>query len=178
MSIDLKVFPTTPDILFWGDIKRQLYRLISPEQNNFFGKNISCFKSCSQQKVPDDEQLSLDQNYYLSLAIPNTLSISVISKSEDIDEESLEVDYLEDYGCNLDNKEIQTLAELWRVARYFYNISSFGGRSQDEPKLLITLVTAISYASAGYIIVTNNNLFDLGIGVYKSEEFQYTKPRF
>jgi hypothetical protein len=178
MSIDLKVFPTIPDLATWGDIKRQLYRLMSSVDKEFLGENPFIVESGSQRKVADNEQLALCNHYYLSLAIPNTLSISVISKAEDIDEENLELDYLEDYGCNLDSKEVQTLSERWRVARYFYNITSFGGRSQPEPRILIILATAIAYTCSGYIVVTNNNLFDLSIGVYTSEEFQHTKPRF
>ncbi|MEH2139402.1 hypothetical protein [Nostoc sp.] len=178
MSIDLKIFSTIPDIADWGDIKKRLYVLISSEEKEFLGKNPSLFELASKRKVADDEQLSLGNHYYLSLAIPNTLGLSVISKAEDIDEENLELDYLEDYGENLEPKEVQILLERWRIARYFYIITSFGGRSRPEPRLFIALATAIAFSCSGYIIVTNNDLFDLGVGIYTPEEFQYTKPKF
>jgi hypothetical protein len=178
MSIDLKIFSTIPDIAVWGNIKKKLHVLVSSEQKEFLGESPSLFELDSKRKVADDEQLSLGHHYYLSLAIPNTLGFSVISKAEDIDEENLELDYLEDYGSNLDPQKVQILLERWRIARYFYIITSFGGRSQPEPRLLIALASAIAYSCAGYIVVTNNDLFDLDIGIYTSEEFQYTKPKF
>ncbi len=178
MSIDVKVFPTISDIAIWGDIREKLYVIVSAKEKELLGEDISLLELSSRQKVENDKQLSLGQQYYLILKIPNTLSISVISKTEDLDEENLELDYLEDYGCNLTSEEVQILSERWRVARYFYSIASFGGRSKQESKLLIELATTIAYICSGYIVVTNNDLFDLGIGVYTPEEFQYTKPRF
>lgn len=178
MSIDVKIFSTVPDIAIWGDIKKKLYALINSEEKEFLGDNLSLFELASKHRVADDEQLSLGSSYYFSLAIPNTLGLSVISKSEDIDAENLELDYLEDYGENLDPHEVKILLERWRIAHYFYVLTSFGGRSRPEPGLFIILVTAIAYSCAGYIVVTSNDLFDLGVGIYTPEEFQYTKPKF
>jgi hypothetical protein len=178
MSIDLKVFSTITDITMWGDIKKKIYELVNPTEKEFILENLFLSELGSHQKVADNEKLLLGHQYYLSLAIPNTLSISVISKAEDFDEENLELDYLEDYGHNLNPEKIQLLVHQCKLARYFYIITSFGGRSQPEPNLLITLATAIASTCAGYIVVTNNNLFNLDVGVYTPEEFQYTKPMF
>jgi hypothetical protein len=178
MSIELKIFSTVTNIAYWGSIKKELYVLLSPTEQQLLGEHPSLLELGSKQKVADDAQLSLGGYYYLSLAIPNTLGIAVISKAEDFDEENLESDYLEDYGCNLELKELQILAERWRVARHFYGVTSMGGRSKHEPRLFVALATAIAYTCAGYVIVMNNDIFDLGVGVYEPEKFQHAEPRF
>jgi hypothetical protein len=178
MSIELKVFPTVLNTVTWGDIKKKLYALINSQEKELLGEKLSLIESGSERKIEDDECLSLDSRYYLLLAIPNTLGLSVMSKAQDIDEDSLELDYLEDYGDNIEPKDVQILSERLQIARHFYILSSFGGRSRPEPRLFVAIATAIAYSCNGYIVVTSNDLFNLAVGVYESEEFQHAKPKF
>lgn len=101
------------------------------------GEELSLLELSSKEKLEDDDQLSFGQQYYLILKIPNTLTISVISKAEDGDEENIEIDYLEDCGRNLKSEDIQIFAERWSAARCFYSIISFGGRGEWESNLMV-----------------------------------------
>lgn len=178
MSIDLDIFATAPELATWSQIRSKLQMLVSPtEQTTLLGNSPSLCEIGSNKEVVDNKPLSIG-HYYLSLPTDNTLGIGVISKTEDFEEESLELDYLEDYGRNLELEEIEILAKRWRKADYYYGIETWGGRSKPEPRLFVALAAAIAYSCNGYVVVMNENIFDLGIGVYRPEQFQYAEPRF
>jgi hypothetical protein len=63
------------------------------------------------------------------------------------------------------------LAEQWRRVGYGYEISSGGGRSAVEPELFIALACALADLCEGHIIVMNDGIFDLGVGVYAPARF-------
>jgi hypothetical protein len=177
MSIEVKVFPTTSAIATWGSIRKSLCDLGGTKRTDF-GYATSLIEVSSKKPLRLEQQLSMGHGYYLEFVVKNTLGISVFDKADDLDEANLEFDYLNDYGSNLNAYEGEALAGRWKVARHFYEISSFGGRGNDESSLFIKLAAAIAYASLGYVVVTNNGFFDLGIGVYTPESFERTTPTF
>jgi hypothetical protein len=174
MSIDLDILATVPELICWGNVKNKLQKLLSPAEGKILGEHPALLHLGLNKAVGEDERLSLNSSYYLSLTIANTLSITVMPNEGNLDE----LEYLEDYGRNLEPGEIETLAKRWRTARHYYGICSLGGRSQPEPKLFVTLATAIAYSCVGYVIVMNNDIFDLGVGVYTPEQFRHTQPKF
>jgi hypothetical protein len=174
MSIDLDILPTTPELLSWGELKKQLQKLLSPAELEFLGEHPALLHRGSNKAVGEDERLSMNSSYYLSLAIANTLSITVMPNEGNLDE----LEYLEDYGRNLRAEEIQTLTERWQSAGHYYGVTSLGGRSKPEPKLFVALATAIAYTCVGYVSVMNNSIFDLGVGVYAPEQFQCAELKF
>lgn len=178
MSIDLDIFPTSPEYFYWGELKDKFLELLTPEDKQRIGQ-VSLCKLGSDEIVAENEKISLlsDQNhdcYYLSLDIPNTLGIG-ISRNEP--NYVSEVDMLEDFGRNLDAATIQTLVQQWKSVGYVYGVTTLAGRSRWEPPLFVALAAAIAHLCKGYVIVMHDN-FTVDVGVYKPDVFQQAKMIF
>jgi hypothetical protein len=174
MSIDLDILATTSELICWGNLKKRLQELLSPVEVEFLGKNPALLHLGSNKVLAEDEKLSLNDSYYLSLEIANTLSITVMPNEGNLNE----LEYLEDYGRNLEPEDIKRLAARWQAVGHYYGITSLAGRSKPESKLFIALATAVAYNCFGYVIVMNNDILDLKVGVYTPEHFQNAQPNF
>jgi hypothetical protein len=174
MSIQLDIVPTVAEVAFWGDIKNQLQSLISPLEFGFMGETPTLKYLGSDIIVKENDRLLLNKTYYLSLEIPNTLSITVMPNKGNLEE----LEYLEDYARNCEFQFIQSLAESWQKTGFYYEITTQGGRSKNEPTIFQFLAAAIAYISSGYVILMNNNIFDLDVGVYKPDDFKNAQPKF
>lgn len=166
MSIDLDVFPTIPRYFSWGELKDKFLELLTPEDVQRLGQ-VSLLTLGSNEIVAEDQKLSINSSktycyYYLSLDIPNTLEISIGKNEPDYINE---LDYLEDYGHNLDTATIQALAQKWQSIGHYYGITTNAGRSRWELPLFVALAAAIAYLCKGYVIVMSDN-FTLDVGAY------------
>ena len=93
---------------------------------------VSLCKLGSNEVVAENEKLSIPtqknhQYYYLSLDIPNTLGIGIHKNEPNYVDE---LDYLEDFGRNLDAATIQSLAQKWQSIGYDYGVTTNAGRSR------------------------------------------------
>jgi len=174
VSIDLDVLATTPELICWGNLKKRLQELLSPVELEFLGENPALLHLGSNRVLAEDEKLSLNNSYYLSLAIDNTLSITVMPNEGNLNE----LEYLEDYGRNLEPEDVGRLAARWQAAGHYYDITSLAGRSKPEPRLFIALVTAVAYSCFGCVIVMNDDILDLKVGVYTPGYFQNAQSKF
>ena len=134
---------------------------------------VSLCKLGSNEVVAENEKLSIPtqknhQYYYLSLDIPNTLGIGIHKNEPNYVDE---LDYLEDFGRNLDAATIQSLAQKWQSIGYDYGVTTNAGRSRWEPPLFVALTAAIAHMSEGYVIVMSDE-FTLDVGVYTPDVFQ------
>lgn len=178
MSIDLCVFPTSPENFCWGELKNKFLELLIFEDRQRLG-DISLRQLGSNEIVLEKENIDFLPNenhnyYYLSSDIPNTLGMNIRENEQNY---VSELDMLEDFGRNLDAATIQTLVQKWKSVGYVYGVTSMGGRSKWEPPLFIALATAIAYLCEGYVIVMSND-FTLDVGVYTPSIFQQAKMKF
>lgn len=175
MSIELYIFPTSPEYFSWVELKSKFLELLTLEDTERLG-TVSLLKLGSNEIVADDEQLFIPsqknyRHYYLSMSIPNTLGIGISeNKSSYLDE----FDFLEDFGRNLDAATIKTLAQKWHLVGRSYIVTTNAGRSRWEPPLFVALAAAIAHLCKGYVIVMSDN-FTLDVGVYKPNVFQQAK---
>lgn len=173
MSVDLDILPTALQLARWGDIKYVLKELLGPSEVLLEG-HISLVELHSKTIVSECERLMLNSHYYFVLSTPNTLGLSVSPNKGNLDEHI----YLEDFGRNLTPLATRSLVERWHAAGCIYAVTSMGGRSLLEPKIFVALATAIAYISKGYVIVMDNGIFDVSIGIYSAEQFKRVKPLF
>ena len=171
MSVDLIVIPQISELLFWSTIKTRFQSLITEAEKEAIG-DISLIKSQAGLKefIQDNHQLSSLGSYSLRLKIPCTLGIGLFLNEDD----NMALDFLEDYGRNLEAETIKTLATSWQELNYSYEITSSGGRSRIECSLFVALTCAIASECNGFVIVMDD-VFDLEIGVYKPEQFKLAK---
>lgn len=178
MSVDLIVIPTVSEFLYWNTIKTRFLSLITPQEKESIG-DISLIRSKAGLKeiIEDNHQLSLVGSYSLQLKLPCTLGISLFSNEDNnmlLEDYDMALEFLEDYGRNLEAETIKTLAASWKKLNYYYEITSSGGRSLMECSLFVALTSAIAYECCGYVMVMGDEL-DLKVGVYKPEQFKLAK---
>jgi hypothetical protein len=123
--------------------------------------------------LADDEIIAAPSHVVFELAVANTLTLSASPNEGNLDER----EYLEDYGRNVDAPAIEGLAAAWRRAGYWYALSSGGGRSVDEPALLIGLAAAVADLCDGRVVVTSDGILDLGVGVYTPDDLARARWR-
>src|SRR5258705_13872959 len=115
MSIDVDVFPTKPELIYWEDLKARWQALLEGSSDELLGKNPTCHILGTDEPVNNDSQLVVGAYYYFGLAIPNRLGLRVAFNSEVYTSER---DYVEDYGRNLTVDVIEKYIELWKVLGY------------------------------------------------------------
>src|SRR5258707_7080184 len=150
MSIDVDVFPTKPELIYWGALKERWQALLGSSSDELLGKNPICHFLGTDEIANDDSQLLIGKAYYFGLAIPNTVGLTVVSNSAvGVDERG----WLEDYGRNLTLDILERYIELWKAAPHCYEATSLGGRGKFESKVFIPLISAVAELCFGYVIV-------------------------
>ena len=167
MSVDLDIAPRQAGAFTWASLCRQWGQRLDTGGADMFGPHPQMCRIGSMTPVAEDERLMPPAHYFFRLAVPCTLSLSVSANKDDLDETL----YLEDYGRNLDPARIAELAEQWRRVGHTYGISSGGGRSKVEPELFIALACSLADLCDGHVILMNDGVFDLGVGVYTPAQF-------
>lgn len=173
MAVDLDIFPTSKTLPIWGEIK-DLWITLSPDQPHLAQK-LFLKKLGSHTVVQEHERLVVGLSYYPELSINNTLGITAVS----INGVKLSAeDFLQDYGRNLSADLLRDYTYQWDAAGYMIEITSFGGRSKEEPRLMVTLASAIAKSCAGYIIVSDEHIFGVKVGVYSPDVIATLRPDF
>jgi hypothetical protein len=167
VSVDLDIAPSQAKVIDWASLQRRWIQRLGAAGASMLGPNPQLCHLGKNAPVAEGERLDPPAHYYFTLAVPSSLSLSIMANADDLDE-SL---YLEDYGRNVDPARISELAEKWRRVGHTYGISSLGGRSRSEPELFTALACALADLCDGHVIVMNDGVFDLGVGVYTPEQF-------
>lgn len=167
MSVDLDIAPRRAGYISWTSLCRQWRQRLGDSSADMLGPEPQLRHIKGSEPVAKGDLLVPTSHYYLTPAVPCTLSLSIMSNEGNLDETA----YLDDYGRNLAPARLAELVEQWRQVGYCYEISSSGGRSSFEPQLFIALACAIADLCDGHIIVMNNGNFDLGVGVYTPTQF-------
>lgn len=174
MSIDLEVFPTRPHVMTWGAIQTTMQELADPALCALVGKAPTLVELATRTVMLPAVALTLNSCYILELAVPNTLGLQVVPNAGNVDVTA----YLEDYGRNLSPASLRQLVDQWEAVGYYYGFTSLAGRSKHESRLLVLLVTSVASLCHGYVIVMNDDILNVGVGVYPPEQFQHVMPRF
>ena len=174
MSIDIDIFPTSPEYFCWGELKNKFWELLTSEDRQRLGK-VSLHQLGSDKMVQENEKILFSNdkdynNYYLSSDIPNNLGINICKNESNY---VSEIDMLEDFGRNLDAATIQTLVQKWKAVGYVYGVNLVV-RKRYQPRLFVALATAIAYLCKGYVINMSDR-FTLDVGVYAPNVFQYAE---
>ena len=178
MSIDLYIIPASPTIITPDKLKESFVSNLLATDRSLLEAGFHIIE-LGPNKITDGQTLKLGGVYYFEMSIPNTLSVHVVSKELQLEfQQNLEEDILEDYGWNLKSEAILKIVSIFKKVDHYYCITTHGGRSKAEPNLFLVLAKAIAISSSGYIVVMNNDILDLGVGVYTYDEFLFTKPRF
>lgn len=167
MSIDLDIAPQRAGDITWGSLCRQWRQRLGGADAGVLGPNPQLCHIGGTTPLAEGDPLVAPSHYFITLAVPCTLSLSIVANDDQLDEDL----YLEDYGRNLDSARIAELAEQWRRIGHTYGISSGGGRSSVEPQLFVALACALADLCDGHVIVMNDGIFDLGVGVYDPSQF-------
>lgn len=171
MSIEVDIFPTSPAVPTWGEVKSQFMTLLSNQAD--LAEQLDLRLLGPDELIRDDEYFIPESAYYLELSVPNTLGI-VMSKGDDIDKNA----YLEDYGRNLSTEKIADYVTLWSEAAYYFEVTSQAGRSEKEGFLFIALARAPANSCNGYVIVMHSSAFNLGVGVYSPDQLDNMQAKF
>ena len=142
MSIDIDVFPTVAAIPSWGDISRRL-------QQHASGPHPRLLDMQSKVALQDEDVPGIGHVYRLDMPRDNTLLLTLAANAGNLDEE----EYLGDYGRNLDAATVRRLAQRWREAGWYWELTTMAGRAPQEPQLFVALGASLADACTGYVIV-------------------------
>lgn len=171
MSIDLDIAPRQAGTVRWESLRLRWRQRLGEASASMLGPEPKLRRIGDATPAADSDPLAPSSHFFFTLAVPCTLSLSVMPNEANLDETL----YLEDYGRNLEPPTIAELAEQWRHVGYYHEISSGGGRSRFEPELFITLACALADLCEGHIIVMNDRIFDLDTGVYTPAQFSIAR---
>lgn len=167
MSFDLDVIPGSPTPLRWGEIHRMLLRTAPDEGTRaFIGAVPALHELGSNRRLSDDESLNLSSFYYPVFARENTLSLFLEPKHGGWED----ADYFNDYARNLQPEAKDSIYKRWEQAGYLTGVRSFGGRARGELKLMVVLATCLAELTSGYVVIQDNGVFSLPVGVYPPDE--------
>ena len=159
MSIDIDVIPATKDYV-------TISQIVSSIDNDF--KNVKFRKLGQKHLARNTEWLEPDCAYQVLLEKLGNIVIYVNPTDED--DSDYEVDMIEEYGRNLKDQEISVIRNCWLKVKLTYRISSSANRDEQELLLQKQLAVALAELTKGYVIISEQGLFGLAIGIYTSEE--------
>lgn len=166
MSIDIDILPLRSDLITWDKLRRAWSQRLGTDVM-LLGSSPVMRRLGSNVIVDPGEPLQPSSQVYFELAVPNTLSLVVSPNMDGLDE----AEYLADYATNLTPAQMAPLVTAWQKIGWTFALTSFGGRSPQEPTLLRTLACALADLSAGRVILMHRDVFDLDVGVYTAEQF-------
>jgi hypothetical protein len=170
MSIDVKIIPTRDILISWGNLRKQLSMLAdSDEQKKLLGQ-IRLFRGSDGTDISESESIQNEQLYVFSNEMSKTLSFHSTSWQGSTEEDVRE--YLSDYGEHLSDEQLTDYAQKWITTGIYYIVTSKGGRSEQEPSLLVKLSVALANICSGYIILQDSDVFSLNAGIYSPEQFK------
>lgn len=176
MSIDIEIVPMLMKRTTWEELLKLWKNYLQDyESKALLGSNPKLKFLGNGELVSPQIPLILNKSYIFDLAIDNTLLLSFFSNENDPNEE---VNVLEEHGVNLSISQIKEIAQVWNKNDFNYDVTTFGGRSRQEPRLFTSLVCALAETCNGYIIVKNSKLFSTGLGVFTIEEFRDVETHF
>lgn len=176
MSISIDIIPTRNQTITWGTLRSELLTLTLDEQAALLlGTEPKLFELGTRQEIEDKQNILPTRYYSFKLTRNNSLTLSCENNTETYTNEHL---YLNDFGQNLVPDVCIHLSKCWAEVGYAYAVESGGGRTEGEITLLIAISEVIAKLSDGFLVIKDNKLFSLPVGVYSLSEFSSCKPFF
>jgi hypothetical protein len=166
LSIDIDVLPLRPELITWDELSRAWARRLGADVA-LIGISPVMRRLGSKAVVSPGEPLAPSSQTYFELAVPSTLALAVSPNTDGVDE----AEYLTDYARNLTPVEIEPLVAGWAKIGWTLSLTSFGGRSPQEPTLLRALACSLADLTSGRVVLLHRDVFDLDIGVYTADQF-------
>jgi hypothetical protein len=167
MSVEIDVLPLgNPSN--WATVREIWIRSLSADADHLLGPSPILRDLGSREEIGVEEELAPITMALFDIAKKNTLMLSVVQNEGGV----AELRYLEDHARNIGPTEMWRIASAWHDRGYFYMLTSGGGRSIEEPRLLITLAAALAEATAGLVLLPNDKWFSVGVGVYTPAQFR------
>ena len=168
MSIDLDVIPGSPQPIRWGELKSLIQgTVLASDVEEIIGSVVDLFDVRSKRAIRESEQLGCPGYYYFEFGKRATLSLTLEPTTGRQDA----VDYIGDFARNLLPEPKDAVRRAWELAGFLVTVTSYGGRERGELKLLVHLAACIAELTKGYVVVTDNGVFHLSVGVFAPKEF-------
>ena len=116
----------------------------------------------TERQVRRDEGLEIDGAY----EVGTSGNLMLYVNPTDEDDEDYEQDMLEEYGRNRSALETEEVCKQWAKVGYSFTVSSGVGRTREDSSLQKHLVAALARATNGFVIVEDNDVLSLSIGIY------------
>ena len=173
MSVDLDIIPDSPKLPPWGQVRRIIGVALSHNNYQTISPDISLYEFSSKRELQDDEELKCPGYYYFGFAQDTTLTLSLESNTGGQEE----MDYVDDFArCRpLEFKE--SIRQIWKSSGFLITVTSGGGRAKGELQQMICIASCIAKLTKGYIVVSENGVFQQPVGIYTPDEFVSSNVR-
>jgi hypothetical protein len=173
MSIDFVVIPTKRPTVFWSEVRR-LWINHTIESLKPLLENAGLLLVNNNTLVQDTSALEIGKFYNFRLKSENSIGLN-LSTNEMLSQN--ERDFVEDFGRNMAEAEVEDLIQKWCETPFTITVVSQGARPKYESSLVISLLVALGELYSGSIVVMNDVL-DLAVGIYLPTVLSKAKPKF
>lgn len=167
MTVNVEVIPTIDKFIEWGSLSDTLVEMLKLKGITIKDE-INLFDFHNKRHVNSNELID-SGTYVLECEGVNTLSFFRMKKDES-DSTNDDKEDIDDYGKNLSLEQKQELYEKWCAIPFSYYLSSGGGRTLLEPKIMIVLASALARHCNGMVIMNESSFFKIETGIYNPEE--------
>lgn len=171
--LDLIVAPRNLEPIDWASVRRAWLELLSPSLINNLGNGPELRLLGSDDLVDPLAPLLPRISCYIEADHDNTIGLSISANGDDIDERS----FVEDYGSNLKQDEIEAVIRGWSTSGYAFWLTSGGGRPGWELAAVAKLAAVLAGLTEGWVISMNSRYFDVGVGVFSPADFSTAQSR-
>lgn len=176
MSVDVGVLPGKKGFFAFGELDEQLRRdPLFVQVASEFGGYRSIVRLPQKTAVHLEEKINPPCAIAFEMARSNTLvlflhSLSKVGYSD--------YDIINDLGKTLQEPKRLEVANKYYESGYDFEISSYAGRTANEPKLLVAIASCIADLCEGYIAILDDGFFSLPRGLYSAHDFRKATPLF
>lgn len=176
MSISIDILPTVDKSFKYLSFKQQIIYFADNEDSISLLGQEPKIQNLRNRKSLECQDIIEATNYFcFVLSRDNTLSFACEKNDDsytDVDE------YVEDYGRNLEPGSAEFVIQKFKKIGISYTLESLGGRAEGESSLFMSIVCAVSKLTDGFVVIKDNDVFSLPVGIYKLEEFHQAQPLF
>lgn len=173
MSVDIFVLPGHPVTVRWQELRERWAELVDAAYAGDVAAALLC-PAGSHAALDDDAPIGGEGAWWIQVPSASTLGLTA-APTADLYSDS---DFVEDYGRNLTPDTTAKVVRQLRESPIVYDVSSFGGRPRHEGALFVALASALALLSDGWVVVMDDDLFTLDVGIYDGGTFSRGAARF
>jgi hypothetical protein len=171
MSIDLEVMPGSSKLLRWGDLKPSIQRIFS-DVNAIEPVEVNLIQIRTHRKILGEEELAVPGYYYFGFPEDSTLDISInrLTYAEAYK------DYLDYLTREMPPGTSESIWQAWKRAGFDITLNSIASRPRGELQRMADLASAIAEMVEGYVILSDNGIFQESEGIYLPDQRLHELP--